>query len=47
MTISFVILKLEEEGQIDPPQGVTGSRYSQGEIGLRSYNPKENGTDII
>ena len=33
MSIAFVVLKLEG-GQIDPPQGVTGSSNSQGRIGL-------------
>ena len=34
MSIAFLVLKLVG-GQIDPPQGVTGSRNSQGEIGLK------------
>ena len=34
MSIAFVVLKLEG-GQIDPPQGVTGSKSSKGGIGLR------------
>ena len=34
MSIAFVVLKLEGGGQIDPSQGVTGSRNSQGGIGL-------------
>ena len=33
MSIAFVVLKLEGS-QIDPPQGVSGFRNSQGEIGL-------------
>ena len=33
MSIAFVVLKLEG-GQIDPPQGVTGTRNSHGGIGL-------------
>ena len=34
MSIAFVVLKLDG-GKIDPPKGVTGSRYKQGGIGLR------------
>ena len=33
MSIAFVVFKLEG-CQIDPPQGVTGFRNSQGGIGL-------------
>ena len=36
MSIAFVVLKLEG-GQIDPPQGGTGSRNSQSGIGLRGF----------
>ena len=35
MSVAFVVFKLEGGVQIDPPpQGVTGSRISQGGIGL-------------
>ena len=37
MSIAFVVLKLEG-GQIDPPQGVAGSRNSQGGIWLKIDN---------
>ena len=37
MSVAFVVLKLEGGSQIDPPQGVTGSRNSQGGIGLTEY----------
>ena len=35
MLIAFVVLKLEGV-EIDPPHGVTGSRNSQGGIGLKT-----------
>ena len=40
MSIAFVVLKLEGGGQLDPFQGVTGSRNSQGGIGLTGISLK-------
>ena len=36
MSTAYVVLKLEEWCQNDLPQGVTGSRNSQGGIGLEA-----------